>query len=127
MGFMKEAKADSMRQPAARAMEEGRRVLVVRIQTRFWSAGAFSGPMDDTAEMIEAIEDQGWLLDQMSYVMKKNDKPEGIYLFRRPAQRAPQPDRMLSAQRAPQPDTMLGREPRRAGDSPRPAVPSYYR
>ena len=33
MGFMKEAKADSMGQHAARAMAEGRRVLVVRIQT----------------------------------------------------------------------------------------------
>ena len=110
MGFMKEAKADTMRQHAGRAMQEGRQVLVVRIQTRFWSAGAFSGPMDDTAEMIEAIEGQGWHLDQMSYVMKKNDKPEGIYLFRRPAVRQ-------SPSRA---SEMIGREPRRADAAPGP-------
>lgn len=85
---MKQAKADSMGAHAARARQEGRRVLVVRIQTRFWSAGNFSGPMDDTAEMIEAIERQGWTMDRMSYVIKKDDKPEGIYLFR-PAAVAP--------------------------------------
>jgi hypothetical protein len=83
-----------MRTHAARAIQGGRHVLVVRIQTRFWSAGAFSGPMDDTAEMIEAIEDTGWALDQMSYVIKSDNKPEGMYLFRRPRHapgRAPQP------------------------------------
>lgn len=85
MGFMKQVKADTMAQHAERAIQEGRQVLVIRIQTRFWSAGNFSGPMDDTAEMIEAIESKGWVMDRMSYVIKKDDKPEGIYLFRRAA------------------------------------------
>jgi hypothetical protein len=88
MGIMRQAKADSMAAHAQRARQEGRQVLVVRIQTRFWSAGAFSGPMDDTAEMIEAIERNGWVMDRMSYVIKRDDKPEGIYLFR-PAAAAP--------------------------------------
>ena len=103
MGIVRQAKADSMASHAGRARQEGRRVLVVRIQTRFWSAGAFSGPMDDTAEMIEAIEAQGWALDKMSYVIKKDNKPEGIYLFRPAAVAAARPRGMDNPPRQPPP------------------------
>lgn len=85
MGFIKDAKASTMAGHAKRAMDEGHTVFVVRIQAAWSTANRLSGPMEDTAEQVEAIERQGWVMDRVSYVMRKDDKPEGIYLFRRPA------------------------------------------
>ena len=50
--------------------------------------GQSDGPVDETATIIEAIEAEGWRLDQMNVAMSGPDlapKQQGYFLFRRAA------------------------------------------
>jgi len=81
MGWIKDAKADMIAKAANRARAEGRAVFLARINNPAADSQA-SGPMSGVAEQIEAVEAQGWVLQQMSYCQDKRGNPEGYYLFR---------------------------------------------
>ena len=84
MGIFKDMKAESIGKEAARATEEGRRVFIARINVGVTHHN-LSGSVPGLAEQIEAVEAAGWQLDQMSWTRDAKDKPEGYFLFRRPA------------------------------------------
>lgn len=81
MGFIKQAKADSMAASAQRAIVEGRKVFVVQIRGAMHNTLAMSHPVADVAEQIEAIEAVGWRLDQLTAVPYK-DNITNVCLFR---------------------------------------------
>lgn len=71
-------------QDARQALEDGRRVFLVTAPMYYErpvdrDSGGLSGP----SSVIEAIEDLGWRLDQMSWVSRASVKVDGIFLFRR--------------------------------------------
>ncbi|WP_326806047.1 hypothetical protein OIE49_36545 [Streptomyces sp. NBC_01788] len=66
MGWIKDAKADMIRQDAERAINEGRTVFVCRINQGFMQ-GNMSGSLSGVAEQIEAVEALGWQLDQANF------------------------------------------------------------
>jgi hypothetical protein len=82
MGWIKDAKAEAIAKEAARAIEEGRQVFVARVNVGM-THHLMSGSVPGFAEQIEAVEDAGWRLDQMSFCQDAKDKPEGYFLFRR--------------------------------------------
>ncbi|MDR7278947.1 hypothetical protein [Catenuloplanes atrovinosus] len=82
MGWIKDAKAENVAKEAARAIEEGRRVFVLRINTPM-THHQLSGSLPGFAEQIEAVEDLGWRLGEMSFAQDPKGRPEGYFLFRR--------------------------------------------
>lgn len=84
MGFVKDNKVSMIGRHAQRAIEEGRTVFVARINNPVGDGGGFSGPVSAVAEQIEAVEAQGWWLQNMSYCQDRSGRNvEGYYLFRR--------------------------------------------
>jgi hypothetical protein len=81
MGFIKDAKANTAASHAARARQEGRTVLLYRQDIGIASSG-LSGPISAAAEVIEAIESQGWLLHQFAYDEKQSRHGGVLLLFR---------------------------------------------
>jgi hypothetical protein len=84
MGFIKDTKANVAGSHAARAAQEGRRVLLYRYDVPATSSG-FSGPVSGAAEVIESIEGQGWHLSDMAYDGKQARNGAVVLLFRRSA------------------------------------------
>lgn len=84
MGWVKDAKATAIGKEAARAVSEGRRVFVCRINQPIANSG-FSGSLSGMAEQIEAIEAEGWSLDQSSFSHDHKGHPSGFFVFRRRA------------------------------------------
>ena len=82
MGLIKQMKADSVAVEARRAATEGRTVFAPRLNTPI-TQHAFSGVIAGWAEMIEAIEAEGWRLDQWAVCTDQKDRPEAYPLFRR--------------------------------------------
>jgi hypothetical protein len=82
MGWSKDAKAATAGQHAARSAEEGHSVLVYRQNVPFSSAG-WSGPVSAAAEVIEAIEDNGWSLATLAYDEQQTRNGAMLLLFRR--------------------------------------------
>jgi len=82
MGFIRDAKTEKVGRDAGRAREEGRTVFVARANVSGIDAGT-SGAVRDVAEMLEAIEAEGWTLADMSWTRDAKNKPEGYFLFRR--------------------------------------------
>jgi hypothetical protein len=73
-------------QDAQRAFDEGRRVFLCRVPMmydRIIAVGTAGLP--GPSSVIEAIENLGWRLDQMSWVPRPVSafRAEGIFLFRR--------------------------------------------
>ena len=68
---------------ASRAREEGRTVFLYKFNIP-GSTGIFSGPVPDAAEVIEAVENTGWSLAQMTFA-ETSRKNHGamLLLFRR--------------------------------------------
>jgi hypothetical protein len=81
MGVIKDTKASAAAQHAARAAQEGRTVLLYRQNVGATSSG-FSGPVGDVAEVIEAIEGQGWELAQLAYDERQSRHGGVLLLFR---------------------------------------------
>lgn len=81
MGFMKTAKADSLAEDAARSKTEGHRVFVAQIRGPMSHSPKLSRQIPDAAEMIEAIEEQGWQLDKMDSLVY-SDNTTIVCLFR---------------------------------------------
>lgn len=81
MGFIKEVKADTARNHATRAREEGRGVFLYRFDVPSTSSG-FSGLVSGAAEVIEAIERTGWRLQHMAYDGHQSKNGAALLLFR---------------------------------------------
>jgi hypothetical protein len=81
MGLIRDSKASTAAQHAVRAAQEGRTVLLYRQNLGATSSG-FSGPVGDVAEVIEAIESQGWELAQMAYDERQSRNGGVLLLFR---------------------------------------------
>ncbi len=86
MGFIKQNKVSGVGAEAKRAHEEGRRFFVAQLHPGAWSTGLKSGSAGDLAEMIEAIEDEGWTLAYApSFVPREDGKKMTAYCTFRPA------------------------------------------
>jgi hypothetical protein len=82
MGWIKDAKQDTLATQARRAIEEGRTVFVPMLNTPMF-ASAMSGPVPGWAEMVEAVETQGWHLEHWAIGQDKQGRPQAYPLFRR--------------------------------------------
>lgn len=82
MGWIKGAKQESIGQHAARAVAEGRRVFVCRVNEGGWG-GQWGGVLSGVAEQIEAVEAQGWRLDRASFLPGKGHHVSAYMIFRR--------------------------------------------
>ena len=81
MGLIKQAKQNMVAAEAKRAIEEGRKVFVAKLNPTLTS-GSISGSLGGVAEMIEAIEDVGWRLQALSS-HAEGHRPDLVCLFRR--------------------------------------------
>lgn len=81
MGIMKQAKADSLADEAARARREGRTVFAPMLNTPASHHG-MTGAVPGWAEMIEAVEAQGWALYFWSIGQDNKGRPQAYPLFR---------------------------------------------
>jgi hypothetical protein len=94
--------ADDVQQVAGqahRAMREGRTVFLARINTGLTEPSA-TGVLVSATEIIQAVENLGWRLEQMSYVSRTDvGFTEGYFLFRL----LPHPNHTLSDQQQPSP------------------------
>jgi hypothetical protein len=99
MGFVKETKAATASSHAARSAQEGHSVLLYRFDVPSTSSG-FSGPVSGAAEVIEAIERQGWQLDHFAFDHAQSKNGAVVLLFRRakPPAAAPAPPMQYGAQ-----------------------------
>lgn len=78
MGIIKQAKANIAGQHAARARDEGRTVLVFRVDM---PRNSIEGtPISGIAEQIEAVEREGWQLDRLGSL---GDHGVALFRFRR--------------------------------------------
>lgn len=67
---------------AKRAYEEGHTVFIAQFRGAFGHSPSLSRPIAGVAEMIEAVENQGWRLEQFTSVPYK-DNMTVVGLFRR--------------------------------------------
>lgn len=81
MGFIRDAKVNVASDAAARARSEGRTVLVYRYNIPATSSG-FSGPVAGAAEVIESVEQAGWVLQQIAYDGAQSKNGAVMLLFR---------------------------------------------
>ena len=84
MGRIKDAKADMLRTQAARAVEEGRTVFVPMLNTPA-TQPKISSSVSGWAEMIEAVEGEGWVLTHWAATTDAQRRPQAYPLFRRSA------------------------------------------
>jgi hypothetical protein len=80
MGILKDTRAKSAHDDAARALAQGRQVFMLRINPGTRGAGS-SGAAWSFAEQIEAVEQAGWALDQMAFT-GDDRRASGYFLFR---------------------------------------------
>jgi hypothetical protein len=85
VGFIRAAKANIAGENAQRAWQQGHSVFVWN-QNIPMSMATLSGPIPDTAEVIESIEAVGWGLAMMQYADMHAKNGSIILLFRRPPQ-----------------------------------------
>jgi hypothetical protein len=78
-------KADFACTDAERAADEGRTVFVYRYNVPF-SNSNFSGSVGGAAQVIEAIERQGWTLTHLAYDERQSANGSALMLFRRAQQ-----------------------------------------
>jgi len=82
---------------AHRAMLAGRTVFLARINTGLTDP-VTTGVLVTATEIIQAVENLGWRLDQMSYISRTDAGfTEGYFLFRLP----PHPNHTLADQQQP--------------------------
>ncbi|WP_020118821.1 hypothetical protein [Streptomyces canus] len=89
MGFIKDAKAKSIAEQAARAISEGRQVFACRVNEGGWNDN-WGGSLSGVAEQIEAVESAGWRLDQSTFLPGKGQNVSAFLIFRRAQVPAPQ-------------------------------------
>lgn len=81
VGFLKDAKANSLGQQAARAAGEGRQVFACRVNEGGWN-DSWGGSLSGVAEQIEAVEAAGWVLDKASFLPGKGQNVSAFLIFR---------------------------------------------
>lgn len=81
MGWMKNAKAETLRMEAGKARADGRAVFAAKLNYPS-SKPDFSGEIVDWSMMIEAIESEGWSLYNFAGVSDNKGRPEALCLFR---------------------------------------------
>jgi hypothetical protein len=88
MAIVKDTKAAMLRIEAQRALQRGRWVFTATLTT---TAG-YDTPasINGWAEMIEAVEDAGWLLYHWSASLDIHGNPQAFPLFRRRPDFSPQ-------------------------------------
>ena len=82
MGFIKQAKADSMAADAQRANEEGHTVFIAQFRGAVSHSPSLTRPIAGVAESIEAVEAVGWKVEHFTSVPYK-DNMTVVCLFRR--------------------------------------------
>ncbi|MFK0057981.1 hypothetical protein ACIQTN_01920 [Streptomyces werraensis] len=82
MGFLKDAKASTLGAEAKKAAEKGRKVFTPFLNMPMTQTG-MSGNVDDWAQMIEAVEAEGWTLAEWTVGLDAKGKPQAYPLFRR--------------------------------------------
>lgn len=87
MGAIKDIKAQSLSADARRARVEGRTVFVAQIRGPVRHSPSLTRVIPDAAEVIEAIEAQGWFLDKMNGIDHKNNTT--LFVLFRPARVGP--------------------------------------
>jgi hypothetical protein len=87
LGIIKRAKSGTAAAHAEVAAEEGGSVLLYRFNIPATSSG-WSGPIAGAAEVIEAIEEYGWQLDNFAFDRAQSSNGGVLLLFRRPQQAA---------------------------------------
>lgn len=81
MGLVKDVKSGTAAQHSARARQEGRTVFLYKFAVPS-SSSRFSEPVSGAAEVIEAVERNGWLLHQMAYDSEQGSHGSVLLLFR---------------------------------------------
>jgi len=84
MGKIKDSTADMLRQEAARAVAEGRTVFTAFLNTPMTQT-KLSSSIAGWAEMIEAVEGEGWELTQWTAATDSVNRSLAYPLFRRRA------------------------------------------
>ena len=82
MGFLNDAKSDMLKDEAKKATEKGRKVFTPFLNMPATQRNA-SSSIDAWAEMIEAVEAEGWTLAEWSVGLDAKGKPQAYPLFRR--------------------------------------------
>ncbi|WP_445529661.1 hypothetical protein [Streptomyces cyslabdanicus] len=90
MGWIKDAQADTVREDAQRAVDEGRTVFVCRVNQGVLQDST-SGSLSDVAEQIEAVEALGWQLDHANFSHDQRNQCSAFLIFRRPLRRSTEP------------------------------------
>ena len=85
MGMIRDVKVENITKEAARAYSEGRYIFTPRLNAPS-RLGDMTGSVGDWAEMIEAIEGQGWAL--VHWTVTDAGKVGAYPLFRRRQPRA---------------------------------------
>lgn len=82
MGMMKTAKAESLADDAAKATAAGRRTFAAVLNSPR-TRPDMSGGIDDWSQMIDAVEAQGWRLEQWTVGQDGKGRPQAYPVFRR--------------------------------------------
>lgn len=82
MGWIKSTKSESLAKDAYDAIQAGRQIFVAKLNWPMMKLG-FSGEVVDWSLMIEAIEQQGWVLYNFAGATDKEGRPEAFCVFRR--------------------------------------------
>lgn len=83
MGIFSDTKSNVVAADAKKAREQGRSVFVCLFKAGLISGGTTSGSLGHVAEMIEAVEAEGWRLDQFGYSDGDSKSDRVVGLFRR--------------------------------------------
>lgn len=81
MGFIKDAKAQTLNNEATRALAEGRTVFAAKLNAPATAHG-FNGSVSGWAEMIEGIESAGWAMYHWTVSVDEKGRAEAYPLFR---------------------------------------------
>lgn len=81
MGWIKDAKVDNVRKDAVDARNEGRNVLALKLNYPSLKPD-FSGEVTVWSMMIQAVEEEGWVLCNFAASSDLKGRQEAICLFR---------------------------------------------
>lgn len=81
MGIIKTMKGNALGADARRAREAGRQRFAAILNAPARNKDGFSGGIDDWAEMIQAIENEGWTLTHWTVGRDTHGRPEAYPLF----------------------------------------------
>jgi hypothetical protein len=82
MGWIKDAKAQSMQKAAGEAWSSGAEFFTPMLNFPAFKVG-FSGPIGDWPPMLEAITSVGWKLHTWSLASDEKGRPQAMPLFTR--------------------------------------------